>query len=284
MDRAERLFEELSASREYRNAALEHLLRIYEQQMDWPNALKVFHELPRVRAGGAQARGRALPVRARRAGAAAGGHGARAGAACGRRARTIAELPRAGNRRLRASSRPTGDSRAALASYLDALEAAPSLALEIIPRVLALSSELGDADIVDALTERLQRTGRVSERQLAWLLATALPTLGVQQLPELAGSKPSTAEANALGAMLTRISDSGGRYQCDDCGLHSVGWYWRCPKCRSWDSMRPAVFKWAERSKRSELSAPRVARRETQAPFLHDLQQARPWVAAAASA
>ena len=46
MDRAERLFEELAASVDYRNAALEHLLRIYEQQMDWPNALKVFHELP----------------------------------------------------------------------------------------------------------------------------------------------------------------------------------------------------------------------------------------------
>ena len=48
--------------------------------------------------------------------------------------------------------------------------------------------------------------------------------------------------------LLTRIGDAGGRYQCDDCGLHSVGWYWRCPKCRSWDSMRPAVFKWAERA------------------------------------
>jgi lipopolysaccharide biosynthesis regulator YciM len=47
---------------------------------------------------------------------------------------------------------------------------------------------------------------------------------------------------------LTRIGDAGGRYQCDDCGLNSVGWYWRCPKCHSWDSMRPAVFKWAERA------------------------------------
>ena len=36
--------------------------------------------------------------------------------------------------------------------------------------------------------------------------------------------------------------------KCDDCGLLSVGWYWRCPKCRSWDSMHPAVFKWAERA------------------------------------
>jgi lipopolysaccharide biosynthesis regulator YciM len=153
-----------------------------------------------------------------------------------RQARTHdATLPRAGivaSRIIEASGEP----ERALSSYLEALEAAPNLALEIIPRVLALSSQLGDNGIVESLTERLQRTGRVSERQLGWLLATALPTLGVKQLPELAGSNPSNAEASALG----------GRYQCDDCGLRSVGWYWHCPKCRSWDSMRPAVFKWAE--------------------------------------
>jgi lipopolysaccharide biosynthesis regulator YciM len=44
------------------------------------------------------------------------------------------------------------------------------------------------------------------------------------------------------------MGDVGGRYQCDDCGLPSVGWYWRCPKCRAWDSLHPVVFKWAERS------------------------------------
>src|SRR5580698_8319022 len=46
MDRAERVLEELAASREYRNAALDHLVRIYEQQSDWANALKIFHDLP----------------------------------------------------------------------------------------------------------------------------------------------------------------------------------------------------------------------------------------------
>src|SRR6202161_1462011 len=46
MDRAERLLEELAASREYRKTALDHLVRIYESQGDWANALKVFHELP----------------------------------------------------------------------------------------------------------------------------------------------------------------------------------------------------------------------------------------------
>ena len=46
MDRAERLFEELAATREYRHAALDHLVRIHEQAGDWANALRVFHELP----------------------------------------------------------------------------------------------------------------------------------------------------------------------------------------------------------------------------------------------
>jgi lipopolysaccharide biosynthesis regulator YciM len=246
MDRAERLFEELSASREYRITALENLLRIYEQQTDWPNALKIFHELPQ-------------PLQNERKRVAA--HYlcelAEQGLLQGdlerallllRQARTHdPELPRAGILAARITE-ATGDERGALTAYLAALEAAPSLALEIIPRLLALAGQLGDEDIVDSLTMRLQKTGRVSQRQLAWLLATALPTLGRQQLPEMGDAKPTSSESSALGALLTRISDSGGRYQCDDCGLHSVGWYWRCPKCRSWDSLRPAVFKWAERS------------------------------------
>jgi lipopolysaccharide biosynthesis regulator YciM len=246
MDRAERLFEELSASREYRDAALENLLRIYEQQTDWPNALKIFHELP-------------AAIQAERKRVAAHylcelaeqsllqGDGERAQLLLKQAVTHDAGLARAGILAARIIE-ARGDQRGALTAYLAALEAAPGLALEIIPRVLAISSELGDDDVVDELTKRLQSTGRVSERQLAWLLATALPTLRAGQLAELGAAEPTPAESRAIGALLTRISDSGGRYQCDDCGLHSVGWYWRCPKCRSWDTLRPAVFKWAERS------------------------------------
>jgi lipopolysaccharide biosynthesis regulator YciM len=245
MDRAERLFQELSASREYRDAALEHLLRIYEQQMDWANALKIFHELP-------------APVQSERKRVAAHylcelseqallqGDTERAQVLLKQALTHDSDIARASVLSARIIE-ARGDARGALTAYLGALEFAPSLALEIIPRVLAISSQLGDSDIVEALTKRLQSTGRVSERQLAWLLATALPTLRPGQLSELAGSEPTPAESKAIGVLLTRISDSGGRYQCDECGLNSVGWYWRCPKCRAWDTLRPAVFKWAER-------------------------------------
>jgi hypothetical protein len=28
------------------------------------------------------------------------------------------------------------------------------------------------------------------------------------------------------------------RFRCDQCGVASVTWHWRCPSCRSWDSLQ----------------------------------------------
>ncbi|MDE2261399.1 MAG: hypothetical protein KGL45_02630 [Gammaproteobacteria bacterium] len=250
MDRAEQLLEELSASREYRRAALDHLLRIYESQADWANALKIFHALPQ-----------AVQLERRRVAAhylcelaeqaLVQGDAERAGTLL-RQARTHqADLPRTDvlTARIRELA---GDSAGALMLYLKALEESPELALEIIPRVLGLWENAHGADALEEIAMRLRRNGTISSRQLAWLLATALPPHEVRRLPDIAGEvgseTESVADARSLGILLTRIGDSGGRYQCDDCGLLSIGWYWRCPKCRSWDSMRPAVFKWAEKS------------------------------------
>ena len=250
MDRAERLLEELSASREYRKMALDHLVRIYESQGDWANALKTFHALPQ-----------AVQVERRRVAAhylcelaelaLVQGDAERAQTLL-RQARTHqADLPRADVLTARITEL-AGDPAGALALYLKALEESPELALEIIPRVLGLWSDARGADVLEEIAARLRRNGTISSRQLAWLLATALPPQDVRRLPDIAGEAgsetESAADARSLGTLLTRIGDTGGRYQCDDCGLLSVGWYWRCPKCRSWDSMRPAVFKWAEKS------------------------------------
>jgi lipopolysaccharide assembly protein B len=259
MDRAERLLEELAASREYREAALDHLVRIYESQCDWANALKVFHELP-------------LAIQQERRRVAAhylcelAEHALLQGDT--ERARTLlrqarthdAELPRAEILTARITEL-ANDAGGALSLYLKALETSPGLALEIIPRILKLATQVGPMDekgdgaLLSELADRLKRTGRVTARQRAWLLATALPPQQVRRLPGVAGDPgaevESAADATSLGTLLARIGDAGGRYQCDDCGMHSVGWFWRCPKCRSWDSMRPAVFKWADRTDES---------------------------------
>jgi lipopolysaccharide biosynthesis regulator YciM len=253
MDRAERLFEELTASREYRHTALDHLVRVYEQQGDWANALKVFHDLPP-----------AVQQERRRVAAHYLCELAEHALLQGDVERTRALIrqarahdpgsPRAGMLQARVIGQE-GDARGALAAYLDALGAAPGLALEIIPRVLPLARQLGERHVIEVLSERLRETGRVSARQLAWLLVTALPPEELRHLPGITAGLSSDITSDAmpgdptnLGALLIRIGDAGGRYQCDDCGLHSVGWYWRCPKCRSWDSLHPAVFRWAERT------------------------------------
>jgi lipopolysaccharide biosynthesis regulator YciM len=250
MDRAEGLLEQLAASTEYRSAALDHLVRIYESQGDWANALKIFHELP-------------APVQLERRRVAAHylcelaeralmqGDSERSRALIKQARAYDPELPRADILTARLTEL-SGDASGAVTLYLKALEVAPGLALEIMPRLLAISTRAGGMDLIGELAGRLKQAGGLSTRQLLWLLIAALPPQDVHRLPgitgELGSGMESASEAASLRVLLRRIGDAGGRYQCGDCGLHSVGWYWRCPKCRSWDSMRPAVFKWAERT------------------------------------
>jgi lipopolysaccharide biosynthesis regulator YciM len=253
MDRAEQVLEELAASREYRNAALDHLVRIYESQGDWAKALKTFHALPAsVQLERRRVAAHYLCELAEHA--LLQGDPERAGTLL-RQARTHQpELPRADILTARIAE-GEGDADGALLLYMQALERSPGLALEIIPAVLRIASAGGGKDVLHELGQRLKQSGRVTPRQLAWLLATAVPAAEVARLPgiaaELGPGVGSVAEATSLSALLTRIGDAGGRYQCEDCGLNSVGWYWHCPKCRSWDSLRPAVFKWAERADQS---------------------------------
>lgn len=253
MDRAERVLEELAASREYRPAALDHLERIYEAQGDWAKALKVFHELPQTeQVDRARVAAHYLCELAEQA--LVQGDAGRAHTLL-RQARTHhPELPRADMLTARIAEQ-AGDRASALPLYLHALETSPGLALEIIPAVLAIARQSDGADLLSELSRRLQQSGGVTPRQLAWLLATAVPAEQVARLPDVTaqfgGGVDSLAEASSLGMLLTRIGDAGGRYQCDDCGLSSVRWYWRCPKCHAWDSLRPAIFKWAERAEHS---------------------------------
>lgn len=249
MDRAEHLFEELAAGREHRKAALEHLMRIYEQQGDWSNALKIFHELPaNVQAERKRVAAHYLCELAEHA--LLQGDTERA-ATLLKQARTHdPDLPRAEVLAAKMME-AAGDAKGALEGYLRALEISPGLALEVIPRVITLASSAGVQHVMDDLAKRLKSTGRVTSRQLAWLLVTAAPPDSVGRLATIAADllRPgeAIADAGSIGVLLTRIGDAGGRYHCDECGLHSIGWYWRCPKCRAWDSMRPAVFTWAER-------------------------------------
>ncbi|MFZ0498089.1 MAG: tetratricopeptide repeat protein, partial [Steroidobacteraceae bacterium] len=187
MDRAEWLLEELSASREYRRAALDHLVRIYEAQGDWANALKIFDALPQaVQIERCRVAAHYLCELAEQA--LVQGDAERARTLL-RQARTHqSDLPRADVLTARITEL-AGDPAGSLTLYLKALEESPELALEIIPRVLGLWGNACGA--VEEIAARLRRNGTISSRQLAWLLATALPPQEVRRLPDIAGEAGS---------------------------------------------------------------------------------------------
>lgn len=243
MDRAELLFQELAASAEYRHIALDQLLRIYESQADWSNALQTLQALPsHVQAERRRIAAHYLCELAEQS--LTQGEGARARALLRQARAKDHDLPRAHMLAARIAE-SDGARDAALEGYLQILQAHPALAIEIIPRALALVETAQQPRVLAALWDRLQRAGEASPRQLAWLLAGALPPAELQQLADAQGPQAApAAEAYALALLLKRLGDGGGRYQCEECGLLSAGWFWRCPKCRTWDSMRPAAFKW----------------------------------------
>ena len=243
MDRAELLFQELAASAEYRHTALDQLLRIYESQGDWSNALQTLQALPsQVQAERGRIAAHYLCELAEQS--LTQGESDRARALLRQARAREHDLPRAHMLAARIAE-SDGARDAALEGYLKILQAHPALAIEIIPRALALAEAGQQPRVLAALWDRLQRAGETSPRQLAWLLAGALPPAELQHLADTQGPQAApAAEAYALALLLKRLGDGGGRYQCEECGLLSSGWFWRCPKCRTWDSMRPAAFKW----------------------------------------
>ncbi len=242
MDRAEQLFKELAASAEYRETALDQLLRIYEAQGDWANALEILKALPaQVQAQRAQVAAHYVCELAEQA--LRHGDVSRAATLLAEARARAHDLPRA--QVLSARLAEAGGERAvALERYLNILEAHPALAIEVIPRALALAPQGEATQVLAELRERLHRAGQVNPRELAVLLSSALPPQQLQRLAELEGAQgEAAAEAYSLALLLQRLGGAGGRYQCEECGLLSVGWYWRCPKCRAWDSMRPAALR-----------------------------------------
>jgi lipopolysaccharide assembly protein B len=245
MDRAESLLEQAAASRRFRTRALEQLLRLYEHQADWANALRVFRELAPVERAARPAtpahylcelaeQALAQEDTARAASLVQEALGYEPGLA---RARLIAAY----------IAEASGELTKARGLYLGVLEAAPHLALEVVPRLLALPGVGDPAGILDELGDRLRGHG-MHARQAAWLLVSAVLVRDGETAAQLAMrlfDGEHGGEAHALGAALASIGDSASRYECQECGLHSANWYWRCPKCREWDRAQPSVLRWS---------------------------------------
>lgn len=257
-DRAERSFRQLAESAERRAPALRYLLRIYEQQRDWEQAIAVHNELTAL----------ASPEQPT---AIAHYH-----CELAEQARTSGNIDaaRAHLHHAREVQRnfPRGALiRADIALDMNEPELAATLCqrfVELHPRLLALALPR----VLRAV--RGSDAGEIQRRFNEWMrpepsaraeLAYAAIVAGFEQesfvrdcLPDLLREDPSLGEIvrsvagdpgqlteqqrTDLAMSLARILRRTQRYRCVDCGFASASHFWQCPGCRAWDAFAPVAL------------------------------------------
>jgi lipopolysaccharide biosynthesis regulator YciM len=257
-DRAEELFQQLAAEGPMRINALRYLLRIYEQQRDWEQAITAHERLLSV----------STPEHPT---AIAHYHCELAERA---RARQDFEAARAYLHRAREAQRNFPRSallRADIASDMGE----HSLAATLCQRVVELHPKLLPLALPRVMRALREGGGQdIEKRFAAWIrpdpaaraeLAYAAIVAGLEQesfvldcLPDLLREEPSLGEiARALAGepnqlsidqrrelslALGRILRRTQRYRCVDCGFASAAHFWQCPGCRGWDAFAPVAL------------------------------------------
>jgi lipopolysaccharide biosynthesis regulator YciM len=257
-DRAERSFRQLAESDTRRVPALRYLLRIYEQQRDWDQAIVVHNELTAL----------ASPEQPT---AIAHYH-----CELAEQAREGGDLNAAREHLHHAREVQRNFPRGALIRADIALDMnEPELAANLCQRVVELHPRLLALALPRVLRAvRGSDEGDLERRFNAWIrpdpaaraeLAYAAIVAGLEQepfvrdcLPDLLREDPSLGEIvravagdpgkltpqqrTDLAMSLARILRRTQRYRCVDCGFASASHFWQCPGCRAWDAFAPVAL------------------------------------------
>lgn len=255
-DRAEKLLLQLSEAGTYRIAALRDLVRVFEIQRDWDRAIQIHRELARV-ANPPQPSAVAhyyceLADAARQRGDLTG---ARAHLRDARREQR--RFPRAAI--LRADvALDMSDVELAEKLLKRVVVQQPTLASEVLPRLVAALRRAGRLAELDAILAQLAGEGREVADALAYaaIVSGDVDSPALMQLArEYVRAEPSVAEMiDALlppgttpdDESLTRLCKAlrrralrTPRFRCDECGFASTSFFWQCPGCKTWDGLRP---------------------------------------------
>jgi len=255
-DRAEQMFQRIAEHPGRRTAALRYLLRIYEQQADWEQAIAIHQRLqPLVSpqhptaiahyycelADAARQRGdrdaalellRKVRLEQRNFARSAL---IRADIAWDMEDRDLAArlcqrvvelhpqlLPLVLQRYVRVSQ--TDTAAAAVQNFRPLIRQEPAARAELAAAGIVAGLE-GEAFVLECLPDFVRRD----------------PNLGLL-VPALTGdpSDLTREQRIAVAAALARILKRGQRYRCVECGLPTATHFWQCPGCRSWDTLAPA--------------------------------------------
>lgn len=258
-DRAERLFLQLADGSGRHVQALRYLLRIYEQQRDWEQAIVAHRKLVAV-ASPEHPTAIAhyhceLAEQMRAKGDFTG-------------AREQLHLARDAQRNFPRGALIRADialdmNQPELAALLcqRAVELHPKLLTLALPRVMRAMRGTDAGEIERRFNAWMRRPDPVARAELAYAAIVAgleQETFVSECLPDLLREDPTlgeivsatsgdpshlsaeqcTALATALGRVLRRTQ----RYRCVDCGFASASHFWQCPGCRSWDAFAPVAL------------------------------------------
>ena len=253
LDRAEGLFQQVSAVPRLRASALDALRGVYELQCEWRQALDAFRNLARI--GAAPPGNIAAHYLCELAAAAIGNGEMVAARGLLREARTqTTPLPRAAL--LRADiARRAGERDLAVHLLRTAIDQSAPLLQAELPNLLTLAGPAKRDEILRHLVEKA--AARDFEEQKKLVFAAFAADLGsaavlrpsiekvLSQDPALqavwqAGSGHYERIAQEIGALMAHAE----KYRCNECGFSVRSFYWQCPACHAWDSFETyAVIK-----------------------------------------
>jgi lipopolysaccharide assembly protein B len=269
-DRAEQMFQRLTERPGRRTAALRYLLRIYEQQSDWAQAVSTYRRLQTLAspehptaiahylcelAEQARQRGErdvALDL-----------------------LRKVREEQRnfARSALIRAElALDEGDAETAGRLCQRVVELHPQLLPLVLQRFAPRVASDGGATLLQMVRPLVRSDPQVRAMYAYSGLTAGLEhdPLVLQCLPDFVRDDPNLndlvralggnlseltpEQSQELATALARILKRGQRYRCVECGLATATHFWQCPGCRSWDVLAPLM--------RVELAP--VARKSTQ--------------------
>jgi lipopolysaccharide biosynthesis regulator YciM len=258
-DRAESLFEKLSESPDFRQLALQRLVRIYEVTKEWDRAIEYHAALESMDANGSETSEVAhyyceLAERAR----------------IGKdfaKARAMLKKAESGMQKTVRSifikgdiAHDAGNEKEAIRLYRQVVDKAPELLSDVIPRLAAACRA---AEKEDELTAFLRKLLGKDERYAEAIAMAAVrdPSLDdpvaldalrlfIARDPTLKGlvdvegleraSASERAETlNRVRQALAQIVATKPGYRCVQCGYASLLLRWQCPGCRSWETVKP---------------------------------------------
>jgi lipopolysaccharide biosynthesis regulator YciM len=256
-DRAEKLFSELHSSPTLGQAALEHLVDIYERESEWTKAIEAHRELE-VMTGEKSAQVAhyycELAERARLSGDL---DLARQHLKSSVRSETGAfrgTLIRA------AIAQEEEDFAQALRLYERVLEADQRLMVEVLPQLLACYEATNRKPELERYLEKLIATNDDVKRNLAYAVIinglTSPPVLNdcvedfilhhdvmttlidMDHLSELPQADREQAILRIIRG-LRQLALSSARYRCTSCGYSTQRLVWHCPSCKAWETIKP---------------------------------------------